>query len=186
MPVFEPRRLSRDHQEEVESFPTTLADEINLDSPQELKEQMLRTVRLLRSDSTPKTLTLLAEQGAGRRGGGGGRGSGMDAETLLNSRSGRIHLFPLPPASPDIAFHNFQASGGFLVSAAKNANGVYYLEIQPRRNNQCRLMNPWPGKAVAVREADKTESVNVELDKTNGECLSFATVAGHKYLISPK
>ena len=189
MPGFEPRRLSRDHQEEAESFPTTLADEINLDSPQELKEQMLRTVRLLQSDSTRKALTLLAapaEQGAGRRGGGGGRGGGMDAETLLNSRSGRIHLFPLPPASPDIAFHNFQASGGFLVSAAKNVNGVYYLEIQPRRNNQCRLMNPWPGKAVVVREADKTESVNVELDKTNGECLSFATVAGHKYLISPK
>ena len=187
MPVFEPRRLSRDHQEEVESFPTTLADEINLDSPQELKEQMLRTVRLLRSDSTPKTLMLLAappEQGAGRRGFGGRRGDGIDAETLLNSRSGRIHLFPLPPASPDIAFHNFQASGGFLVSAAKNANGIYYLEIQPRRDNQCRLVNPWPGKAVIVHEAGKTEPVKVELDKTNGECLTFATVTGHRYLIS--
>ena len=185
MPGFEPRRLSRDHQEEAESFPTTLADEINLDSPQELKEQMLRTVRLLRSDSTRKALTLLAapaQQGDGRRGGGGG----LDAETLLNSRSGRIHLFPLPPASPDIAFHNFQASGGFLVSAAKNAQGVYFLEIEPRRDNQCRLMNPWPGKTVVVREVDKTESVNIELDKTNGECLTFATVAGHKYLISPK
>ena len=51
---------------------------------------------------------------------------------------------------------------------------------------RCRLMNPWPGKAVVVREAGKPESVKVDLDKTNGECLTFATMAGHKYLISPK
>jgi len=179
MPGFEPRRLPRDHQEEAEAFPTILADEINLDSPQEQKEQMLRTVRLLQSDSTPKALTLLAapaQQGEGRRGRGG-----LDAETLLNSRSGRIHLFPLPPASPDIAFHNFQASGGFLVSAAKNAQGVYFLEIEPRRDNQCRLMNPWPGKTVVVREVGKAGPTPVEVDRSNGECLIFSTVTGHRY-----
>jgi hypothetical protein len=29
----------------------------------------------------------------------------------------------------EVAFRNFQARGGFLVSAASNAAGVYYLEI---------------------------------------------------------
>ena len=67
-------------------------------------------------------------------------------EALLNSRSGRIHLFPAVASSAEVAFRHFQARGGFLVSAAKNADGVYYVEIQPRRNNRCSLMNPWPGQ----------------------------------------
>ncbi len=105
---------------------------------------------------------------------------------LLNSRSGRIHLFPVVAPAADLAFHNFQASGGFLVSAASNANGVYYLEIEPRRDNTCRVMNPWPGKTVVVHEVGKTEPVKVDLDKTNRECLVFATVAGHKYAVEAK
>ncbi|HEX3857074.1 MAG TPA: hypothetical protein VHY30_07250 [Verrucomicrobiae bacterium] len=69
----------------------------------------------------------------GRWHGGGGAEIGGDAETLLNSRSGRINLFPAVLPSSEVAFRNFQASGGFLVSAAKNAGGIYYVEIQARR-----------------------------------------------------
>jgi hypothetical protein len=46
------------------------------------------------------------------RGGGGGAGIGGGAETLLDSRSGRIHLFPAVLPSSEVAFRNFQASGG--------------------------------------------------------------------------
>jgi hypothetical protein len=83
----------------------------------------------------------------------------------------------------EMAFHHFQARGGFLVSAAKNAQGVYFLEVQPRRDNTCRIMNPWPGRAVIVREAGKTEPVAVKMDKSNGECVEFPAVAGKKYSI---
>jgi hypothetical protein len=47
-------------------------------------------------------------------------------------------------------------------------------------------MNPWPGKEVAVHEAGKAESVPVKFDRSNGECVIFATVAGHKYQVEPK
>ncbi len=191
LPGFEPRRDPRDHQNEVSSYVTTLADEINLDSPQNEKEMMLRTVELTpRAASTGEALTLLgkpASPGSNRRGGGGGGGGagiGGDAETLLNSRSGRIHLFPVEGEEKQgIAFHNFQAKGAFLVSACKNTEGVYYVEIEARRNLQCQLMNPWPGRQVLVREPGNAKSVSFKLDKKNGECIVFATLTGHKYVV---
>jgi len=192
LPGFEPRRDSRDHQNEVSSYITTLADEINLDSPQNEKEMMLRTVRMTpNASSTGEALTLLgvpAEPNGRRRGGGGGGGGGGiggDAETLLNSRSGRIHLFPAVPPSTIVAFHNFQARGGFLISACKNATGVYYVEIEPRLTNKCQLMNPWPGKKVIVHEVGKRKSLPVDIDNSNGECIVFQTIANHKYLVEP-
>ncbi len=189
IPGLEPRRDSRDHQNEANSYPTVLADEINLDSPQDQKDLMLRTVRTIQSQTTPMALTLLGVppgEGGGRRGGGGEVGGRNDAETLLNSRSGRIYLFPAVPPASEVAYHNFQARGGFLVSACHNSNGVYYVEIQARRDNQCQLMNPWPGQEVAVHEAGRAESLPAKLDRSNGECLIFPTVAGHKYRVLPK
>jgi hypothetical protein len=109
-----------------------------------------------------------------------------DAETMLNSRSGRIHLFPAVPPSIEVAFHNFQARGGFLVSACKNAGGVCYVEIQARRDVQCQLMNPWPGRQVIVHEIGKIGAVPFQLDKRNGECLVFPTLAGHRYAVESK
>jgi hypothetical protein len=182
MPGVEPKHLPGDHFGDAAAYPTILADEINLDSPQDQKEMMLRSVRTLRSGSTNGTLILL---GVPLESAGSGRATraGPDAETLLNSRSGRIHLFPVPASDAEVAFHNFQARGGFLVSACKNAGGVYYLEVESRRDNPCRFMNPWPGKPVVVRESGKSQPVPVQVDHSNGECLIFATVAGHKYLI---
>jgi hypothetical protein len=187
MPGVEPRHLAGDHFGDAAAYPTILADEINLDSPREQRDMMLRSVRVLPSGSTGQTLTLLgerADRADAKR--GRGRNPGSDAETLLNSRSGRIHLFPVVAPLAEVAFHNFQARGGFLVSAARNAQGVYYVEIQPRRDNRCCLMNPWPGKQVMVHEAGKAEPVPVQLDKSNGECLVFAAVANHQYRVEPK
>jgi hypothetical protein len=183
MPGVEPKHLSRDHFGDAAAYPTILADEINLDSPLDQKELMIRTVKTLPSGHTGATLMLLGmpqDQAGTRR-----RGTGTDAETLCNSRSGRIHLFPVASQTNPVAFHNFQARGGFLVSACKNSNGVYYVEIEPRRNNQCRLMNPWPGKQVIVDEAGKRKPIPVTIDKSLGECLIFDTFANHKYLVEP-
>jgi hypothetical protein len=186
----EPMHLAGDHFGEAAEYPTLLADEINLDSPKEQRDMMLRTIRTLRTAGTSGQALLLMGQGDGAGGmpgdlgmGGARRRGGEDAETLLNSRSGRIHLFPVVAPAAEVAFHDFQARDGFLVSAARKADGVYYLEVQARRDLPCQLMNPWPGKTVVVHQLGKTEPVAVRVDKSNGECLVFATVAGQKYLV---
>lgn len=185
IPGNEPKHMPGDHFGEAATYPTLLADEINLDSPKEQIDMMLRTIQALQGAATNRQALLLLGQrqnlNDNRR-----RVGDEDPEALCNSRSGRIHLFPVVADNAEVAFHNFQARGGFLVSAARNAQGVYFVEVEPRRDARCQIMNPWPGKTVVVREAGRTEPVVVELDKTNGECLSFATVDGHKYLISPQ
>lgn len=207
MPGVEPMRLPTDHFGDAASYPALLADDINLDSPRELKEMMIRTVEAIPSGSTDPTLIVLGvaparpDPPAGNEYGPAARAASTsrrrpatDAEMLLNSRSGRIHLFPVtvwdPPAvdvvskRDEVAFRNFQARGGFLVSACRNADGVYYVEIEARRDNQCRLMNPWPGKQVTVREVGNANGVPVRLNTDNGECLIFSTHAGSKYLVT--
>ena len=184
MPGVEPRHLPRDHFGDVAAYPTLLADEINLDSPKEQRDMMIRTVQILPSGTTAATLLLLGVPPAPE---GDRRGwSGDDAERLLNSRSGRLHLFPAVAPSAEVAFRNFQARGGFLVSACKDAQRVYHVEIQARRDLPCQLMNPWPGRPVVVHEVGETEPVAVQLDQRNGECLVFAAVANHKYQVEPK
>ena len=182
MPGVEPRHLPRDHFGDAAAYPTLLADEINLDSPKEQRDMMIRT-QVLPSGSTVATSLLLGvpPPEGGRRG-----RSGDDAETLLNSRSGRIYLFPAVAPSAEVAFRNFQARGGFLVSACKDAQRVYHVEIQARRDLPCQLMTPWPGRPVVVHEVGETKPVAVQLDQRNGECLVFAAVANHKYQVEPK
>lgn len=207
MPNLEPQRLPLDHGFDAAAYPTLLSDDINLDSPRELKEMMLRTVRSLPSGSTNSTLTLLGaplpapdpvpgnEYGAAARAAAGPRRStGLDPEMLLNSRSGRIHLFPVPAWDPpaadavskknEIAFRNFQARGGFLVSACKDSQGVYYVEIAARRDCACHVMNPWPGEQVVVRETGNAQQVQSQLDTGNGECITFSASAEKKYLLA--
>jgi len=145
---------------------------------------MIRTVRVLPSGTTAATLLLLGVPPA-QEGGRRGR-SGDDAEMLLNSRSGQIHLFPAVAPSAEVAFRNFQARGGFMVSACKDAQRVYNVEIAARRTLPCQLMNPWPGRPVVVHEVGQAEPVAVQLDQRNGECLVFAAVATHKYQVEPK
>jgi len=180
-----PQHRQGEHFGEASEYPTILADEINLDSPKEQRDMMLRTAHNLATAGTShETLILLGKTPP----------PAMkpisicrdDAEYLLNSRSGRMHLFPLVVPTAEVAFHNFQARGGFLVSAARNAQGVYFLEVQPRRDATCRIMNPWPGKPVVVHEVGKTEPVACQVDKSNGECLVFATVAGHQYRVEAR
>jgi len=181
-PVFcaikgvQPQYVRGDHYiGEAAEYPTVLADEINLDSPKEQRDMMIRTAQLLKASDTSEYIMILL--GATRK------PWGWNAEMLLNSRSGRMHLFPATAPDAEVAFRNFQARGGFLVSAAKNAREVYYLEVAARRDNTCRIMNPWPGRPVVIREVGKKKPVEVKVDKSNGECLVFSAVTGHRYSI---
>ena len=100
-------------------------------------------------------------------------------ERFLNSRSGRIHLFPVVPKDSVIAFRNCLARGGFEVSAAKDAGGVICAVIKARRGGECRLMNPWPGQLFALTDGGR--DIKHALDTANGECIVFTTEAGHEY-----
>jgi hypothetical protein len=185
-PGLEPSRLPGDHFGEPSMYPTLLADEINLDSPKDQKDMMLRTVHALRTAGTAaETSLLLGVPVESSMGAIHLTGREDDAEAMLNSRGGRIHLFPGTPAADIVAFRDFQARGGFLVSACKDADGVYYVEIEARRQRQCSLMSPWPGKQVTVREVGNVRPVATRLDKSNGECIIFNAHAGGKYVVFP-
>jgi hypothetical protein len=154
--------------------PTLLADEINLDSPPEQREMMLRTARLVKGWQNHSVPIVLAAA------------KGITPEQLINSRSGRIHLFPAVPPDVAVAFHDMQARGGFEVSAECRQGKVTFVEIHARRNVSCRIMNPWPGQAVAVNEEDTRSVVPYQQDVSNGECLVFPTEAGKTYRLAPK
>jgi hypothetical protein len=178
MPNLEPIRLPGDHFGDAAAYPALLADEINLDSPKSQREMMIRSVQMLPSGSTAPTLLLL---GVALDNSGGRNSRRDDAELMLNSRSGRIHLFPVATQEKELAFRNFQARGGFLVSACRNADGICYVEIHSRRDQQCQVMNPWPAKKAVVWEAGHAKPVPVQLDMSNGECLVFSALSGHTY-----
>src|SRR5207302_10462016 len=120
---LEPVYLPEDHFGEAAFYPTLLADEVNLESPQEQKDAMHRSIQSLSgaatSTATSILLGVLPQQARNTK------RSSEDAEMLLNSRSGRIHLFPVVSPEEEIGFRNFQARGGVLVSACKDFGGIY-------------------------------------------------------------
>ena len=189
-----------DHGWYVGFYPTILADDINLDSSEDMKAKMIRTVASVPSPRGREALMLLgvsrsASAGAGREGtppieggaasrpSGRAGSSGTSPEALLNSRSGRLYFFPDTPADAVVAFHNFQARGGFLVSAAKDEQGASYIEIQARRDGRCQVMNPWPNNKTVVLEKSSKKAVPFTIDKSNGECLVIPTRGGESYII---
>lgn len=191
-------------------YPCILADEVNRDSPPEEIAMMLRTARLVRGwlrEAVPLLLGAVKIGGSlgDWNGWGDWDGSGRNItlsensslkewlgmeteqdifpESLLNSRSGRIYLFP--DAGPDetIAFRGFQARGGFLVTAEMINGHTTFFRVCARRNETCRLMNPWPGKAVVVRDETDGAAVPHNVDTARGECLVFTARAGRTYSI---
>ncbi len=85
--------------------PTILADEINLDSDPQKIEMMLHTARMTKGWRNHYVFVLLGDK------------KGIEVENLINSRSGRIHLFPGIPDSATVGFKALQARGGFEVTS---------------------------------------------------------------------
>lgn len=192
-----PRFTRGDHFMFTGYFPVNMADEINLDSPQDLKDMMTRTADVLGSARNwePYVLTGACKDEIPRKYAYGAQKITDHAmllreleeapERLMNSRSGRIHLFPAVPDWTECAFRDFLARGGFRVSAARTANGVESpVTIAAARSISCRLMNPWPGCAVRVTDAASGQVIPAELDTSNGECVVFQAEAGRTYNVS--
>ncbi len=190
-----PRYSRGDHFMFSGFYPVNLADEITLDSPRELKDLMTRTADVLGSGRNwdPFILTGASKEYTPRHYAHGAVKIGNHTalardvieapERLMNSRSGRIHLFPSVPDWTVAAFRSFLARGGFEVSAARDAGGVRAVTVRARRDNACRLMNPWPGKAVSVTDLTAGGPARFALDTENGECIAFDAAAGHEYSV---
>jgi Glycosyl hydrolase family 95 catalytic domain len=191
----EPFYFRADHEFYAGVYPTTLAGDLNLDSSADEKAIMLRTARAIQDRSNAEALVLLGDcpdTVASVLPGGSLPIKDWQAlrteverhpERLVNSRSGRIHLFPCVPSWAAVAFRRFQARGGLLISAARNKQGAYWVEIEARRDVECSVMNPWPGKPVAVRDLRISEPAQFKIDRSNGECVVFAATAQHAYSI---
>lgn len=188
-----PRYTRGDHFMFTGYYPLNLADEYNLDSPQEIKDLMTRTADALGSSRNwePYVLTGASKEYIPRSYAKGAvriENHTMLAkdlleapERLMNSRSGRIHLFPAVPDWTVAAFQGFLARGGFSVSAARNEKGVTAVTVEASRSIPCQIMNPWPGREVTVMDLETGSPVPAELDRSNGECLVFQAEKGRRY-----
>ena len=181
--------------------PTLLADEITLDSSPDEIRTMLRTARLVGGWTSGKVFHLLGaypEVAKGRLPSMhfdaqpdvriAGRTQlldvvGREPERLLNSRSGRIHFFPCVPPGATVAFRNFQARGGFLVSAQMRKGQPANLRITSRRNVVCRFKSPWPGGRPIVKSEPAGRSIAFENDPSAPNSYVFDARAGESYRI---
>jgi alpha-L-fucosidase 2 len=123
-----------------------------------------------------------------RSGGGNVEGAGV-AEginaMLLQSHEGYLRLFPCWH-HPEAKVATLRAAGAFLVSAEKKGGVCQPITVLSEKGRPCSVLNPWPGRMVAVQDA-QAGPVNVTVaEKPCGQICTFATQAGKTYTISPK
>ncbi len=79
---------------------------------------------------------------------------------------------------------NFAAEGGFRVSAVRAANGdIRDVRIESTLGGECRLVNPWPGRAVEIAPA-RGNGCAVAVDDKG--LIVFPTVREALYALRPK
>jgi hypothetical protein len=100
-------------------------------------------------------------------------------EMLLQSHSGHLRVLPAIPDDWEGRF-KLHAVGGFVVTAERKAGRTLYVAIESTRGGACRLVNPWPGEPVRVRDHADADKPLVE---GTDEKLRFETRAGHVYLV---
>lgn len=186
-----PRYTRGDHFMFSGFYPVFLADEINLDSPEEQKELISRTADVIGSASDVQILIGNCKDDVPRSYAYGARkiedyqtlASQIEQmpERLMNSRSGRIHLFPVVPDWTCASFKGFLARGGFEVSASRDSDGVKAVLVKARRSIPLQLMNPWPRKRPVVTDVTTGKRMAYKMDKSNGECIVLDAQSGHVY-----
>ncbi len=110
---------------------------------------------------------------------GAGIADGIQA-MLLQSQEGFLRLFPCWHHA-DGKFVTLRAAGAFLVTAEKKNGVVQPVTIVSEKGRPCRVLNPWPGRTLAV---DGT-SVSVEA-RPFGQVCTFKTEPGRTYVIAPQ
>jgi hypothetical protein len=157
----------------TQSFPVQFTGEINLDTRDERRAIMERTLKAIKGWGMGDSLCLL------------GVNNSLNPESLLNSRSGRLHFFPTATPGVDVGFRHFLARGAFEVSAERVGGVVSPIYVTSRLGNDLRLANPWPGRAVEVRDLTAGEPVTVEPDSAFPDDPLVRTKKGHAYRLAP-
>ena len=105
-------------------------------------------------------------------------------EMLLQSWDQTIRVFPATPADWPAAF-TLRATGGFIVSSEKERGGsAKYVLVTSELGNECRLANPWPGKAILLEQV-APERVEMKPAEDSGGTIVFPTGRGCVYRICP-
>ncbi len=91
---------------------------------------------------------------------------------FLQSYQKNILVFPNWPKNQNASFGNLLACGDFLISSRLHQGRIMYVQITSGRGGPCHLVNPWPGRRVAVSQLR-------HLRRTiRGKTLSLITRAG--------
>jgi hypothetical protein len=71
---------------------------------------------------------------------------------LLQSDGGIIRVFPVWPGDRNASFVKLREKDAFLVSSARSAGRVSYVDITSEAGKQVHLQHPWPGQNVTVTQ----------------------------------
>ena len=102
-------------------------------------------------------------------------------ESMLQSVSGVLRLFPAWPSSMDGAFEGLRAYGAFLVSGEYAAGRVESFKVVSEKGTRLRICNPWPGQRVRCicdGEAVQLYGDILELDTIKGAQYCFSALDG--------
>ena len=170
----------REYNIAVPLAPVFWGDDVGLDSPEEtlaLARRTLEQIRVWKPHRGYLDAFVRPRLGIFRP------GAGIGPENLLLSYQS-IHLFPAVPPQGEIVMESFAAEGGFRVSAVRASGGeIRDVRIESMLGGQCRVANPWPGKAVEIAAADGSAPSLTDGAKP---CVAFATARGKTYGLRPR
>jgi hypothetical protein len=101
---------------------------------------------------------------------------------LLQSHDQTIRVFPVWIPGKDAAFKDLRAYGAFLVSSACRQGVVSHIDLTSEMGGECRVWNPWPGKACKVVQVDAGRQMDVPF-RAEGGTITFAIAKGGRYRI---
>jgi hypothetical protein len=99
-------------------------------------------------------------------------------ESLMQSYTGVIRLFPNWPVEKNAAFETMRAAGGFLVSSSIKNGIVEEIRIFCENDNELKLYNPWSENVNVQVVIDKAETgltkgQIIQLKVKKGQLVSF-------------
>ncbi|MCC6488485.1 MAG: hypothetical protein IT364_13390, partial [Candidatus Hydrogenedentes bacterium] len=151
-------------------------DDIGLDSPPEVQELALRTLEQINVWVPHRGYLSRVRARLGIV----GPDDNVGLEHLLQSHTGFIRVFPAVPPDFEGGFENLGAQGAFIVASERKGGAVSYVRLQSLAGNTCKLINPWPGKALSVTDTSNDAVQRVE---TSERYANLTTEAGHTYEI---
>ncbi len=107
---------------------------------------------------------------------------GINIESLLQSHTGVLRVFPAVPPDFEGGFENLGAQGAFVVGAQRAKDGPLSITVHSLAGNPCILANPWPGLVPKAMCNETGKEVPL---RDSAGLLQFNTHAGRTYTIKP-